>query len=297
MSVGPAEEDARVTLRHGASPYDFAGLLRRERARLLDLLMQLDPVAWERPTGCPGWSVLGLAVHILGDDLALLAHQRDGYVAGRSPAGLDETQFIEWIDALQAEWVTAAAKRFSPRLVVDLLRWTDEPVAGLVAAQDASQVTAGVSWAGREPVPVWLDQGRELSERWIHRQQILEALGREDDLRADLAEPVLDVMRWAFPFRLGSLPRATGASIDITVTGSATAIAWHLRNGADGWEFVPQTTDAPIASMRLTDSDAWRLLTNNLTAQCRDHLAVDGDAEAVAILLDTRAIIGTPHWR
>jgi hypothetical protein len=41
--------------------------------------------------------------------------------------------------------------------------------------------TAQVSWAGTSPVPVWLDQARELSERWIHRQQLLQALGRPSE--------------------------------------------------------------------------------------------------------------------
>jgi hypothetical protein len=36
--------------------------------------------------------------------------------------------------------------------------------------------TVSVSWAGPDPVPAWLDQARELSEYWIHRQQILQAL-------------------------------------------------------------------------------------------------------------------------
>jgi hypothetical protein len=39
-----------------------------------------------------------------------------------------------------------------------------------------------VSWAGSGPVPAWLDQARELSEYWIHRQQLLQGLGRPSDL-------------------------------------------------------------------------------------------------------------------
>jgi hypothetical protein len=52
-----------------------------------------------------------------------------------------------------------------------------------------------VSWAGHGPVPTWLDQARKLSEYWIHRLQILQALGRPSDLRADLAGRVLDGLR------------------------------------------------------------------------------------------------------
>src|SRR5689334_14960918 len=187
---------------------------------------------------------------------------------------------------MQSEWVATAGRRLSPRLGVDPLRWTDEQVGELVGAEDGSALTANVSWAGSEPVPVWLDQGRELSERWIHRQQILEALGREDDLRPDLAEPVLDVLRWAFPFRLGELAPRADASVDITVTGFAEPLAWHLADRGHGWEFVSGSAGSPIASMRVTGSDTWRLLTNNLTASRRDRLEIDGEPEAIAVILD-----------
>jgi hypothetical protein len=41
--------------------------------------------------------------------------------------------------------------------------------------------------------------GTALSEYWIHRQQLLQGLGRPSDLRTDLAEPVLDGLRWPTP--------------------------------------------------------------------------------------------------
>lgn len=79
---------------------------------------------------------------------------------------------MTWLDDLQAEWVRAA-RRISPRLVTELLDWTGPRVAEVLRRQDPRARTAQVSWAGTSPVPVWLDQARELSEQWIHRQQLL----------------------------------------------------------------------------------------------------------------------------
>ena len=56
-------------------------------------------------------------------------------------------------------------------------------------------VAANVSWARATSVPLWLDHARELSERWIHRQQVLPSLELPVDLRVDLADPVLDGLR------------------------------------------------------------------------------------------------------
>lgn len=216
------------------TPRVFAPLFGLERARLLDVLRALGPTEWGRPSPCPGWSVLGICVHLLGDDLSFLAWQRDEHLGTPAPAGLDEPKFVSWLDALQVEWVHAA-RRLSPRLVVDLLDWTDNQVAETVAAQDPSARTACVSWVSASPVPAWLDHARELSERWIHRQQILQALERPSDLRADLAEPVLNALRWTYPFRLASLHRAPGTTIGITVTGPEVKLRWALVFDGDVW--------------------------------------------------------------
>jgi hypothetical protein len=53
-------------------PRDYAGLFAVERDRLTELLASLQAPDWERPSPCPGWTVLGLCCHLVGDDLGLL---------------------------------------------------------------------------------------------------------------------------------------------------------------------------------------------------------------------------------
>ena len=202
-------------------PWDFAGLFLVERARLSELLASLGPADWDRPSPCPGWTVLGLSSHLVGDDLGFLARHRDGHFGTPGPDDASESEFVAWLDGLQDEWVRAA-RRLSPRIVADLLEWAGPQVAETMRGEDPRARTAGVSWAGTEPVPAWLNHARELSEYWIHRQQLLQAVGRPSDLRADLAGPVLDGLRWAYPFRLGQAAAQPGDSVTISVTGPVT---------------------------------------------------------------------------
>ncbi len=146
---------------------------------------------------------------------------------------------------------------------------------------------------GPGPVPAWLDQARELSEYWIHRQQILQALGRPSDLRADLAGPVLDGLRWAYPCRLAQARAQPGDTVTIAVTGPVTQ-TWRLVAAGPGWEFRDQPGPRAVASLAMTTEQAWRLLTNNLPAAGTARLAASGDNAIISILLRTRAIIGTP---
>ena len=152
-----------------------------------------------------------------------------------------------------------------------------------------------MSWAATGPVPAWLDQARELSEYWIHRQQLLQALSRPSDLRADLAGPVLDGLAWAWPFRLAQAPAQAGDTVTIHLTGPVTR-TWHLVSAAPGWEFRSQPGARAVASLTMSTEQSWRLLTSNLPAGQQAHLEAAGDREIIGILLRTRAIIGTSHW-
>jgi uncharacterized protein (TIGR03083 family) len=276
------------------APFDFGPLLRLERRRLLDVLRSLEPADWTRLSPCPGWTVLGLVAHLVGDDLSYLAWQRDGHRGTVPPAGLDEASFITWIDDLQSEWVHAA-RRLSPALVVQLLEWTDEPMASVVMSQDPSARDALVSWAATGPVPVWLDHGRELCERWIHRQQILQSLGEASDLRFDLALPVLDSLRWAYPHRLAEVGRPAGSTVRISVAGPGMDIEWWLANDGAEWTHQDSTpTTPPIAVVSMSAEQAWRQLTNNADPNRHGRPRGTGDDTVLAVLDRTRAIIGTP---
>ena len=274
-------------------PRDYAGLFAVERDRLTELLAGLHAADWERPSPCPGWTVLGLCCHLVGDDLGVLARHRDGFLGTPAPSG-SEAQFSAWLDELQAEWVRAA-RRLSPRLVTDLLRWAGPQISVMFEGEDVRARTASVSWAGPDLVPAWLDQARELSEYWIHRQQILQALGRPSDLRADLAGPVLDALRWAYPYRLAAAAARPGDTVSISVTGPL-ARTWHLVATQTGWQFGDQPGPRLAGSLAMNAEQAWRLLTNNMPAAGQADLTVSGDDAITAILLRTRAIIGASKW-
>jgi uncharacterized protein (TIGR03083 family) len=276
-------------------PWDYAGLFGVERDRLGELLAGFGAADWERPSPCPGWTVLGLCCHLAGDDLGLLARHRDGYLGTPAPGGASEAEFAGWLDDLQAEWVRAA-RRLSPRLVTDLLAWAGPQITATLCWQDPAARTASVSWAGPGPHPAWLDHARELSEYWIHRQQILQALGRPSDLRADLAAPVLDGLAWAWPYRL-SQARARaqpGDTVAIAIHGPVTR-AWHLVAAEYGWQFRDRPGSRAIADLTLSTEQAWRLLTNNLPA-AQASLQAWGESSITDVLLHTRAIVGTPKW-
>ncbi len=275
----------------GGPPGDISKLFGLERGRLLDLLGSLEPTDWSRETPCPGWTVLGLVSHLVSGDLGMLSRHRDNYLGTQPPDGADEPEFIEWLNELMQEWVSAT-RGLSPRVAIGLLTWSGPQMVEHFAAQDPMDRTAHVQWAGTEPSPIWLNQVRELSEFWIHRQQILNALDRESDLRSDVLGPVFDGLRWAYPYRLASQMRPPGDTVTIDISGPVAA-TWHVVVSELGWNFA-EVPGNEVATITLSTDEAWRLLTNNLSPERQAALRTSGDSVLLEVLRHTRAIIGSP---
>ena len=127
---------------------------------------------------------------------------------------------------------------------------------------------------------------------WIHRQQLLSALGHETDLRADLLGPIFEGMKWAYPFRLEGVRADPGDTLTITIEGSVPA-RWHLLASPDGWRFADDPGNV-VASIELATDDAWRLLTNNLPLGALSSIRHTGAPNVLNVALKTRAIIGDP---
>ncbi|MPY96074.1 MAG: hypothetical protein GEV08_24345 [Acidimicrobiia bacterium] len=246
---------------------------------------------------CPGWTVLGLACHVLGDDLGSLARDRDRHFGTPPPADADTADaFADWLDDLNRQWVLAL-RRLSPRLTVDLLRTAGDELVSMFREDDPRAVTAHVSWASDDPVPRWLEHGRELTERWLHHQQVLEAVGWPSWLDPGMLEAVLETLRWAYPFALRGEGRPPGTTAEVTVTGDLER-TWRLVSSGEGWRFAAPSAAgsapvaAPAASMRLPADVAWRLLSNNLPGGRHEAIELRGEAGLGLALQRARAIIG-----
>src|SRR5438067_5321040 len=177
-----------------------------ERAELLDLLSDLEADEWTAPTECPAWTVKGIALHLLADDLSLLSRQRDEEPSGIAiePGASFDELFVA-LDRFNEQWVEAAGF-FSPPLLIELLRLSGEWTYKFYAAVDGDRPGEIVAWIGSEPAPYWLLTAREYWERWIHQLQIRRAVGRPGLHDARFVVPAVAVSVRGFPQGLAALP-------------------------------------------------------------------------------------------
>ena len=273
-------------------------LFPEERAALLKLLASFSAPKWELPTVCPGWSVKDIAAHLLADDLGRLSRGRDAHSpAAFAPSTPEkvEGQLLEFINRQNELWV-AAARRLSPRLLIDLLRWSGDDTQKYFASLDMFAIGEPVSWAGPEPAPVWLDIAREYSERWIHQAQIRDAVGASHLSEPRLFLPLLDTMVRALPhtFRHTEAAQGTHVRLEVTLPGTGTPppVQWSVVREATRWSLFDSFTLEPSATVRMDGDTAWRLFTKGLgKPQTLARTKITGDQALGEKLLDTVSII------
>lgn len=255
-------------------PIEVPGLPARIRDGLLALLRALEPADWARPTVCPGWTVREVAAHLLHDDLRRLSAGRDGWPA---PAPVPGEPLAAFLDRSNGEWVAGTAF-LSPAVLVDLLAATGPLLDGEWARLDPAAPGAGVSWAGADPAPGWLDLARECTEAWVHQQQIRDATGRPGLTGPEFLDPVLDTLVRALPHTYREVPAEPARAVVVTAEDGARRLTWSVVGGPGGWTLRRGAAPSPAARVTLPAEDLWRLATGGLEpAAARARL--DGDRD------------------
>jgi len=268
-------------------------LFPEERAALLALLESLSDEEWGRPTVCQGWSAKDIAAHLLGDDIGRLSRSRDAFAAATFTSFESDTfegELLAFINRQNERWVEAT-RRLSPRLLRQLLRFTGDATQRYFESLDLFALGEPVSWAGPEPAPVWLDVAREYTERWLHQQQIRDAVGAPGLKERRLFAPVLDTFVRALPHTYRDVAAAAGTHVRLTITGGAGG-SWSLVRDEVGWRLYAHADGEPQAAVVLDQEAAWRLFTKGISRdEALAAATVSGERPLALKVLDTVSII------
>jgi uncharacterized protein (TIGR03083 family) len=274
-----------------AGPIPTAHLFAPLHAALTELLRVLSPEDWDRPTVAGRWSVRDVAAHLLDTQLRRLSAQRDGHAVLPARPIESDRDLAAHLHALNADWV-AAARRLSPRILVELLDATAPALASLFASLPLhGPAIFAVSWAGQTASENWMDVGREYTERWHHQAQIRDAVGAPALDGREFLHPVLELSLYGLPVAFRDTPAGGGTSVVVEVGGEAGGV-WTLRRETGGWKLW--RGEAPGAAMRASmDPDtAWRLFFNALpAAAARSRVRLEGDAVLAGKLLEARGVV------
>ena len=256
---------------------------------LIEVLESLKSEEWEMPTSCPGWSVHDLAAHILGNDVTQLSMGRDEFKALLIDAD-DWKGLVAGLNTLNGQWVEAM-KRVSPRLMIDLLRWTGGQASGNFQSLDPHTAGPGVRWASLKPAPMWLHIAREYTERWHHQQQIREAVGKPLLTGPDWFAPVLATFVHGLPQTYLGVSAPIGTTVEITISGTSGLTCSVVCKESE-WVLCDNEATESSASVTIDEVDAWKLLTKSIPKDIVEpRVVIEGDRELASRALDTVSII------
>jgi len=273
-------------------PIMVLDLFPQERKQLLELFSELEPEEWEQPTICPGWTVKDIGLHLLGDDVGYLSGARDHF----SNPLFRNTDLREWkslvkhINDANESWVKATA-RISPKLLADLLERTGQQFYEYMQSLDLTAMDGVVSWAGPDPAPVWLDVAREYTERWLHQQQIRDAVQKPGLKEKAFFHPVLATFVRALPHTYRDIAVADTTVLKFVVTGEAGAV-WYLVGEANRWSLFQDVALPPVTVVTMDQETFWRLFTKGMNKEpARARIAIEGDQPLGEKLLETVSIL------
>ncbi len=193
-----------------------------------------------------------LLAHVVGDVVGRIGGLRgDG---DRNPARVGES-LGELVDRTNQEWAVAC-RRLSPQLMIEMLEWAGPVADQLWLSRRLDEPGLGVSWAGVDPAPLWLDAAREVTEYWVHERQLRKAVGNHVEGLPDVAT-VLDVFARGLPYTLGHFNfRDDVDRIRIESAGRS----WRFRRHGGQWWYSDEA-DRDEAVVAFDSELLWRRWT------------------------------------
>jgi uncharacterized protein (TIGR03083 family) len=273
-------------------PTDTRFLFRPVSSALVELLHRLQPDDWQKPTVAGSWVVRDVVAHLVDLTFRRLSFHRDRMPPPPPSIPINsERDFVRFINTLNAEWVDAS-KRFSPRVLTDLLGKASSDLADWFESLPADAPGLfGVSWAGEMQSEGWFDIGREFTELWHHQEQIRMAVGAPslDDPR--YLKAVIEIAVRGLPHAYRDVAADEGETLVVDISGPSGGVYALTRSG-ERWDLEAGEPLTPTTRVRLSDQTAWMLLFNALSQEgMATAIRTEGQPQLAAPLLGARTIV------
>ena len=258
---------------------------------LMELLQSLTPAEWHAPTIAKLWNVKDIASHLLDGNLRTVSILRDHYFGEAPPDIHSYADLVAYLNQLNMTW-TAATRRLSPTLLIELLRATGKEFHQQLQKLDPfGTAVFAVSWAGQEQSANWFHIAREYTEKFIHQQQIREAVGKQALFTKELFYPFIDTLMYGLPHTYRNVAADEGCTVSIKIL-SAIGGEWQLVKTATNWQLTKEVNSAPQASISLHPEIAWKLFSKGISPEQAYHqVEIAGESRLGEVVLQMVSVM------
>lgn len=259
--------------------------------KLIELLNSLTAEEWNSQTVAKLWKVKDVASHLLDGNLRNLSASRDSYF-GEKPENIHSYQdLVGFLNHLNMSW-TSATKRLSPRVITNLLEITGkEYTAHLKTLHPFDNAIYSVAWAGQEISPNWFHIAREYTEKFLHQQQIRDAVGKQGIMTKELFYPFVDTFMFAFPHTFRNISAENGTVVSIEVSTDIGGI-WSIVKTDEGWNLDKSKNLNAHAKVIIDPDTTWKLFSKSWKPeQVIDKVKILGDITLAKQALNIVAVM------
>lgn len=229
--------------------------------QLLTLLKGLSAEEWQAQTVASQWKVKDVVAHLLDGNIRILSMLRDGYL-GETADIASYKDLVAFINRLNADWVKAM-KRVSPEILILLHELTGPLYNTYYASLDPFDKAAfSVAWAGEEESKNWMHIAREYTEKFLHQQQIRDAVQRPGIMTTAFFLPFVEVCLKALPHTFREVPAIDGTCIQLSISGACGG-RWFFFAHQGQWQIGEAAINTPIAEVTITPEAFWKLVSKS----------------------------------
>lgn len=265
-------------------PVDVVDLLPVLDRKLIELLKSLTPEEWERQTIAKLWKVKDIVAHLLDGNIRVLSMLRDNY---RNEDIHPESyqDLLDYLNNLNADWIQAM-KRVSPGILTLLHEATGPQYCSYYKSLNPFEKAGfAVDWVGEKESMNWMHIAREYTEKFLHQQQIREAVNKPGLMVPAFFYPFIDVYALALPYTYRNVKAEEGTIVRVTVTSNIGG-SWYLIRINDKWQLNKRMVAAPTAELILDPDTAWKLFSKGLSPdEVKDKVTIVGDPELAEVAL------------
>ncbi len=260
-------------------PIDVVDLLPVLDKRLIELLKSLSPDDWNKQTVAKRWKVKDVVAHLLDGNIRILSLLRDGY-SGDPPTSIQSPQdLIDYLNNLNADWVKAM-KRVSPAVLILLHETTGPLFCKYYKSLDPfADATFSVAWAGETVSKNWKHIAREYTEKWLHQQQIRDAVGIPGLMTRELFLPFMDIFMLGLPHAYKDIVADEDTIVQVTITSDIGG-SWNLKRTNEQWILNKELNSPPDTEVQLPADLAWKLFSKSVRpTEVMDEIVLLGDLQ------------------
>lgn len=259
--------------------------------KLISLLRSLTSEEWNKPTIAKLWTVKDIAAHLLDTNIRTISMARDQH--GMEP---DKTinsyhDLVDYLNQLNADWVKAT-KRISPQLLTDLLEITGKQYSTYLQQADLfADAVFSVAWTGEQTSKNWFHIAREYTEKFIHQQQIRDAVGRQGLFTKELFYPFIETFMRALPYTYRNVVAANDSSVQVTIS-SEIGGSWLITKTETGWAMSDRVTKETAAQVIIDPQTAWKLFSKGIRPEeAKETVVINGNQQLGEVALTMLSVM------